>query len=72
MRKQHRTGRSIVRLADPAWTTGATGRRALHLELSLDQGAASWVQDPGSEELVWIAKAISAAAREAHDVEGRT
>lgn len=69
MRKQHRTGRGIVRLAEPAWTVAPTGRRVLHLELSLDEGAASWIQDENSNELLRIARAVSAAAREAHNKE---
>lgn len=67
--KKHRTGRGIIQLAEQAWTTGPSGRRVLHIEISLDQGAASWIQDPESQELQRIAKAISAAAREAHEEE---
>lgn len=69
MRKQHRTGRSIVRLAETPWTPGATGRRVLHLELTIDGVAAGWIQEGRTTELDNIAKQILSAINEAHELE---
>lgn len=67
MRKQHRTGRSIVRLAAEPWTPGATGRQVLHLELTIDGGAAEWLRDGRTQELDNIAKQILLAVEEAYE-----
>jgi hypothetical protein len=68
--KQHRTGRTLVTLADDPWkTSSATGRRWLDIRVYADEFVVESIAT-GGEELARVANAVRAAAREALELKG--